>query len=278
MRQFLGAIATALGLGAAWAAAAAPAAEIRNAVARVVVSPEVRSDIKVEVIRANPRLPLRIWSFAGRTYIDGGLEHRIGGCRTRAGAPSVLIRGLGETPYDAMPQVIIHTPMDARVFAGGAIWGAVGRSDSLEFANAGCGAWQLANVRGRMKLTLAGSGDARTGQAGSAELYTAGAATISTRDVASGVTAVNLGSGGIDIASVNGPFTARIAGSGSVRAAAGNVSDMHAAIAGSGDITLDGVAGALKASIVGSGDVRVTRVIGPISRAVIGSGVVRVGS
>ena len=60
MRRLLGALATAsIGLAAS-AAAAAPSVQIDNAVVRVTVSPEARSDIRVEVLRANPRLPLRV--------------------------------------------------------------------------------------------------------------------------------------------------------------------------------------------------------------------------
>lgn len=282
MRLFPGGLPAALGLIAAVGAApgvrAAPATQIQDAVARVVVVPEARPDVKVEILKANPRFPLRVWRFAGRTHIDGGLDHRIRGCRMRDGQPSALVAGIDETPYDAMPEVLIRTPMAARVFVSGAVWGAVGRSDLLEFSNAGCGDWVIANVRGRMKLSLEGAGGARAGQAKSAELYSDGAGNISTREIAGGVIAMTAASGGIDVASVGGAFNARVAGPGSVRAAAGRVSSMQATVAGSGGVTLDGVAGALNASILGSGDVRVTKVTGPVSKAIIGTGVVRVGS
>jgi hypothetical protein len=278
MRQFAGTLVAGAALFVAVAAEAAPAVEIRNAAAQVIVTPEPRSDIKVELVRTNARLPLRIWRFAGRTFVDGGLQHRLRGCRIHGGAAGATIAGVGETPLSTLPEVVIHTPLDARVFAGGAVWGSVGRSNDLEFANAGCGEWVIANVRGRMKVSLAGTGAARTGQSGSAELYSAGAGSISTREVADGAVAMNFGSGQIQIASVNGPFTARIAGAGSVRAAAGRVSAMQAQVAGSGGISLDGVADRLQASIVGSGDVRVGRVTGPVRKDIIGSGIVRVGS
>jgi hypothetical protein len=277
MRQLAGPLVAGAALFVAGAAEAAPAVEIRNAAAQVIVTPEARSDIKVEVVRTNPRLQLRIWSFAGRTFIDGGLQHRLRGCRPH-GAPGATIAGVGETPLSTLPEIVIRTPLAARVFAGGAVWGSVGRSNELEFSNAGCGEWVIANVRGRMKVSLAGSGAARTGQSGSAELYSAGAGSISTREVADGAVAMNFGSGQIQIASVNGPFTARIAGAGSVRAASGRVSAMQAQVAGSGGISLNGVAGRLQASIVGSGDVRVNRVTGPVRKDIIGSGIVRVGS
>jgi hypothetical protein len=280
MRQLLRALA-ALGFvaaGAATGAAAAPATQIRDAVARVVILPEQRSDVKVEVYRSNPRLPLRVWRFAGRTHIDGGLAHRIGQCHMHGGQPSVVVAGLGETPYDSMPQVLVRTPMTARVFVSGAVWGSMGRSDNVEFSNAGCGDWTIANVRGRMHLSLAGAGGVKTGVAGSAELDSDGSGAIATREIAGGVTAMTAGSGQIDVASLNGVFNVSIAGSGSVRAAGGHATNMQATVAGSGGVTFDGIAEALKASILGSGDVKVTRVTGPVNKAVIGSGVVRVGS
>ena len=268
------------GLAAVVAAApalAAPSVEIRDAVARVIVSPEPRSDVRVEVVRANPRLPLHVWTFMDRTYVDGGLLYRIRDCGERGGAPRVRVAGVGDVEADEMPQIVIHTPMDARISAGGAVWGQVGRTESLDFANAGCGNWQLANVHGKLKIKQAGSGTTRAGLAASAELASAGSGFIATRDVAGPVVAMNVGSGDIEVGSLNGPFEVRIAGSGHVRAA-GHASAMHAQIAGSGDVDLDGVADSLRVSVMGSGGVRVRQVTGPISKAVMGSGDVRIGS
>src|SRR5579863_8573208 len=276
MRWLLGPAALAASLAAS-GALAAPAAQIDHAVLRVIVSPETRSDIKVEVTRANPRLPLKIWSFAGRTYIDGGLGHRIHGCGGET-QPGAYVTGVGDIGADAMPQIVIHAPMDARIAAAGAVWGQIGRTNSLELANAGCGAWQVANVRGKLKVSQAGTGVTRAGQAGSAELSVVGAGSIATREVQGPVNVTNLGSGDIDIASINGSLKASLAGAGHVRIAAGHASSMQATIAGSGGIVLGGVADSLKASVAGSGDVHVAKVTGAVSKAVIGSGDVRVGS
>ncbi len=279
MRWFTGALTAAGGLALAGAAMAEPSVDINHAVARVVVSPEPRTDIKVEIVRANPRLPIRVWSFLGRTYVDGGFAgYRVHGCRGPVAQPSAFVAGIGEVGPDAMPQILIHTPMDASVNAGGAVFGQVGRSGSLELANAGCGDWQVGNVRGKMTVNVAGSGSVRTGQAGAAELRVAGSGSIVTREIAGPVVAMNVGSGDIDVASVQGAFNARIAGSGHVRVAGGHASAMQASIAGSGDIALAGVADSLNASVVGSGDVRVLRVTGPVHKAVVGSGDVRIGS
>ena len=279
MRWFARVLATAGGLAVAGAAAASPAVEINHAIARVTISPEPRSDIRVDILRSNPRLPIRVWSFLGRTYVDGGVPGaRMRTCRGTVAQPSVYAFGIGEVSADAMPQIVIRTPMDARVSAGGAVFGQVGRSATLELSNAGCGDWQVGNVRGKMKVNVAGSGSVRTGQAGSADLMAAGSGQILTRDIAGPVVAMNFGSGDIDVASVRGPFNARIAGSGHVRVAGGHASAMQASVAGSGDIALRGVADTLNASVMGSGDVRVTRVTGAVRKAIVGSGDVRIGS
>jgi hypothetical protein len=274
MRTLFGALAVAVSAAASGGALAAPAVQIDNAVARVTVIPEPRADVKVEVARASPHLPLRVWSFAGRTHVDGGLDHRVRGCSGEA----AFVAGLGEVSSDAIPQVVIHVPLDAHVAASGAVWGQVGRANALDLSDAGCGAWQVANIRGQLKVSQAGSGATHAGQAGSAMLSAVGGGAITTREILGAVDVTNLGSGDIDIASVNGPLKANLAGSGHVRIAAGHASRMEASIAGSGGIILGGVADSLKASVAGSGDVRVARVTGQVRKAVIGSGVVRIGS
>jgi hypothetical protein len=278
MRRLLGALAAASVGCTASAAAAAPSVQINDAAVRVVVLPEPRSDIRVEVVRGNPRLPLRIWSFLGRTYIDGGLAHRLRGCGGLLGQPAANVWGMGAVPISALPQILIHTPLEAHVAAGGEVWGQMGHSQTVDLAAAGCGAWALGDVRGKLKVTQAGSGIVRAGSASAAELYSSGSGGIATGPISGSVAAMNLGSGDIDIASMNGPLDARIAGSGRIRVDGGRASAMQASIAGSGDIALNGVAGSLKASVMGSGGIRVAHVTGAVSKAVMGSGEVRVGS
>jgi hypothetical protein len=278
MRRLLGAMAAGSGLCAASLAAAAPSIEINNAAARVTVSPEPRSDIRVDIVRPNARLPLRVWTFAGKTYVDGGLWGRLRGCGLRGGQPVARVVGQPDIPLDGLPLVVVRTPMDARISVGGQVWGQAGRSNSFELGNNGCGAWALGDVRGKLKVSQAGSGDTRTGAAGAAELSATGSGSIATGPIGGPVTAINVGSGDIVIAAVNGPLNARIAGSGQVRVAAGRATTMQASIAGSGGVTLNGVAGSLKASVMGSGDVRVAKVTGAVSKSIMGSGVVRIGS
>src|SRR5579862_9904733 len=100
--------------GAAFAAGSASAAsvEVKDAVARVTVIPENRTDIKIDIVQANPQLPLDVRTFAGRTIVDGRLGRRIRDCHGSNENVSVHVRGVGTIGWREMPQVVIHTPRD----------------------------------------------------------------------------------------------------------------------------------------------------------------------
>ena len=248
-------IAIAAGLAAmiGGGASAAPGLQIRGAVARVVVVPEARSNVVVTILKTNPRLPLRVKRFGDQVIVDGDVGGRAHVCHSFLGHPSVGVWGRGDIRYRDMPQIVVHAPMDVRLSAGEAVFGSIGRSDSLTFTNKGCGDWTIGNVRGKLRLSEAGSGDTRSGTAGSADLSVAGSGDVSTQAVSAGATAVSTGSGDISLASVGGPFNIRIAGSGNVKARGGEVSTLTASIAGSGDVRFGGVAQTLNAQIAGSG-------------------------
>ena len=267
----------AAGLSLATAAHAAPSVEVRDAVARVVVTPEARQDVRVDVLTTNPSLPLTIRKEGERVIIDGDLDRAIRACHARGERVSVTVAGVGDVAYADMPQVVIRTPMAVDLKVGGAVFGVVGRSQSLTITNAGCGDWTLANVSGKLDAALAGSGDLRAGSAGAAILKLAGSGDMAARQV-SGPLAVDLtGSGDVTVASLTGSsLKVSLAGSGDVDVEAGKVAAMVAAVAGSGDVHFDGEARSLQASIVGSGDIQARRVTGTVTRSVIGSGEIRV--
>ena len=62
-------------------AASAASVEIKDAVARVVVIPEARSDIKVEILTSHPSLPLQVRTQGERVIVDGDLDRRIRNCK-----------------------------------------------------------------------------------------------------------------------------------------------------------------------------------------------------
>ena len=271
--MLLAGAALALGAGAAQAASV----EVKDAVARVTVIPENRTDIKVEFVTSNPRLPLDVRSFAGRTIVDGRLGRRIRDCHGGGENLSVRVREVGEVAWRDMPQVVIRTPRDVDVDAGGAVWGSVGRSASLRLGNAGCGDWTVANVEGPMRISQAGSGNTKAGSSGEAKIRVAGSGDTSVGDVRGGLDVDIAGSGNVAVASVSGPFGVHIAGSGDVKVMGGHASTMSVMVAGSGNVDFRGVAETLKARVAGSGDVRAKQVTGNVSKTIMGSGGVTIG-
>ena len=262
---------------AAGGASAAPLVEIRNAAARVVVIPENRPDVKVEFTSLNPALPLTLRNDLGRVIVDGNLRRRISDCSAEFGKTTVRVRGLGQVAYDNLPQIVIRTPMDARVEASGAVFGSVGRTQALSLSNAGCGDWMVANVQGSLKLNQAGSGDTRAGDAGELAVNTAGSGDVMARAIAGGATLNMAGSGDVTADSISGPLHASIAGSGDVRINHGHATEMVVHIAGSGDVRFGGEAGSVSATVFGSGDIQVAKVDGAVKKTVMGSGDVIIG-
>ena len=263
--------------GAASAAAAAPAVEIRDAAVRVTVIPEARSDVKVQVVTTNAALPLTVRNELDHVIIDGHLRHRMGGCRTMFGKTVVHVRGVGQVPLDNLPQIVVRTPMDVHAAASSAVFGNVGRSDSLVLSNAGCGDWTVANVKGRLEINDAGSGDIKAGAAGELTAHVAGSGDVSMRQI-EGAASIDLaGSGDVTAASLSGPFRSNVMGSGDIRVDGGHASEMVVRIAGSGDVRFGGVADNLNAQVAGSGDIDVAKVTGSIHKVSFGSGDINVG-
>lgn len=270
-------VAAAAGLAMAAGAAQAASVEVKDAVARVVVIPEDRKDIKVEVLTRRPNLPLEVRTRGDRVVIDGGLDRRIRSCHGSGEKASVTVIGVGDVAWEEMPQVVIRTPKDTVLQTGGAVFGSIGRTQSLEFSNAGCGDWTVANVQGRMRFNLAGSGDARMGSAGEASVRIAGSGDVDVQSVRGRLEVDVAGSGDVDVAQATGPVDVKIAGSGDVRVGSGSAGDLTVTVAGSGNVDFNATARSLKARVVGSGDIRVKSVTGAVEKTVLGSGAVRVG-
>ena len=258
-------------------AAQAASVEVKDAVARVTVVPEDRSDIKVEVVSPNPKLRLGIRTQAGRTIIDGHLDRKIRNCLGAGERASVEVRGVGGVSYAQMPQVVIHTPRDVQIETGGVVFGAVGRSASLDLGNSGCGDWTIANVAGDAKVSQAGSGDTRMGSAGSLKVRVAGSGDVATAEIRGSLGVSIAGSGSAHVKSISGPLEISVAGSGDVDIGGGRATTMKVSIAGSGDVEFGGTADTLKARIAGSGDVRAGAVRGEVSKTIMGSGSVHIG-
>jgi hypothetical protein len=278
MRALLLLATAAAALGFAGAACADPSVKIKDAVARVEVIPEARSDEKVEFLTTNKSLPLNIRQNGSDVTVDGGLRrNRINGCNTVMGKTVVHVRGVGDVKWEDIPQIVIRTPLNVEIGANGAVFGSVGRTDSLELGNAGCGDWTVANVKGKLELSQAGSGDAKAGSAGSAEINIAGSGDVTTQEIGGDLEINIAGSGGVKAASVAGALEANIAGSGDIVVAGGHSRSVEISIMGSGGVDFGGVAQKVDVSVAGSGDVRIARAEGPVSKSVAGSGEVIIG-
>ena len=258
-------------------AQAAPTLEIRGAAVRIIVVPQRRSDVSVILMKANRALPVQISHFGETVSVTGDINHRGRGCLIGGGARGVRIRGRGDFSYESLPQLVALVPMNAKVTVSEAVFGAVGRSSSLELTNSGCGDWTVANVKGALHLDQFGSGHVRVGNAGSANLSVAGAGKVDLRVVAGGLRGLSSGSGDIHAMSVSGPMNVRIAGSGDIRAIGGEVTQMSVAIAGSGTVLFGGTAAALDGYVAGPGIVTVAKVTGAVKRQVFGAGAIRIG-
>lgn len=264
-----------------------PSVDVRDAVARMVVIPEARGDVSVQVSGGERRLPpLQVRREGDRIVVAGGLEHRIGSCSgsrfawngdARSWNQSVDVRGIGRIALRDLPVITVRTPMQANVGAGGAVWGEVGPTDRLHLAHSGCGDWNVAPVRGEFDLSTQGSGDTRAKGVGRLNSAIQGSGDLAV-DSVDGPAAVSVaGSGDVKVGRVSGPVSSDIAGSGDIRIASGRAPNLAVRIAGSGDFTFGGEAGALSAQVAGSGDVHVARVTGPVAKSVQGSGEVTVG-
>ncbi len=268
----------AVAVSAAGAASAAPSIKIKDAVARVVVIPENRTDVKVEFLTTNASLPLEVRKEGDETVVDGNLRmNRINGCNSRDGKVWVRVRGVGDVAYDNFPQIAVRVPMNAQVKAGGAVFGDIGRSDSVELSNAGCGDWTVANTKGEMKIREAGSGDTKAGSAASASVDLAGSGDVSVQAIGGDLSVNIAGSGDVTAASINGKLEGNIAGSGNITVAGGRSRSVDVNVMGSGDVAFNGEADDVDVSVAGSGDVRIAKVNGSVKKHVAGSGDVIIG-
>ncbi len=263
MRRLFGwAIAPVL-LAAAGSASAA-GLDIRNAALRVVVIPEARSDVSVTVVKTNSRLPFKLSTgLSGQTVVDGGVWFAPFGQAIWCDAIGVHVWGVGHVANADLPQILVRMPLNARVSAGGGVFGAVSRADQLDLSVSGCGDWTVGNVRDRLAIRNSGSATVRTGAAGQMALQASGSGAITTRAVAAGLDADVSGSGEITVEQASGPVRMRGSGSGDLVVNGGQASSLDVDVSGSGGIQFKGAAQDLSAGISGNGQIAT----GPVTRS-----------
>jgi hypothetical protein len=189
----------------------------------------------------------------------------------------VGVRGVGSVRYEDMPQVVIHTPKDVRVEAGGAAIGSIGRSASLDLSNSGCSEWTVADVAGDAVLRESGVGNVRMGGSGRLDLRLSGAGGVHATYVHQGLDATLSGAGGVTIDQLNGAIQAHISGAGHVKVIQGHAGAIRASVSGVGSVDFGGQAESLDAQISGIGGIRVKEVTGQVTKSVSGIGHVTVG-
>jgi len=281
------------------AAAAAPAQNyqatsirLRHVAARVVVTPEDRADVSIEI--DNPGgAPMPLATLEnGRLTVNGQLRGRIGECTDEG----VELRGYGFTPYERMPLITIRAPRQLDLTFTGAGRAEIGPSSELDLDVNGCAAADVGEVSGDMEVAVNGSGQVVVAGGQEANLDLNGSGRLRVENVRAGAEAEVNGSGGITIANLTGSLTLDNRGSGSLEVLAGAVTNadielfgsgqvtvaapterLVVQIFGSGDVDVPAAVGALEAEIFGSGDVSVQSVSGEVRQQARGSGSVRIG-
>ncbi|MFN4297454.1 MAG: GIN domain-containing protein [Brevundimonas sp.] len=271
--------------------------EIRDAVARVVVIPEDRTDIAVEIEHGSSGLDrLTVTRRGADVIIDGGLSgNAVRNCtsgpanaRQPGEGARVEVRGHGTLNVSDAPLVVVRTPREVDVSAGqsggrlrilglrsgsgGAVFGSIGRgASSIELSNRGCGDWTVANTDGELDISNMGSGSIRAGNSSSLDL-----AVMGSGDVTAGATGDAdisvMGSGNVTVTAARSADIS-IMGSGDVRINSLHAADLGVSIMGSGAVTINGgEARRVDVSIGGSGDVRFDGRAGDVNVSVGGSG------
>lgn len=268
-----------LAAAAALSAGAAQAATVQfhEAVARVTVIPEERADVRVEVVRPNAELPLRISTSGDRTVISGDLDGRMRDCNGKGEGRKVRIRGLGVVDWNEMPEVVVRTPRDVRIEADGAVYGSIGRAGSVELKSSGCSGWTVADMTGEARIRASGAGSVMMGAAERLDVRLSGAGNVHATRLRRGLDARLSGAGGVRVEELTGPLAADVSGVGRVRVARGRATAIKASVSGIGGVDFDGVADSLDASISGLGSIHVDEVRGPVRKSVSGAGRVVVG-
>ena len=272
--------------------------EIRDAVARVVVIPEDRTDIAVEIEHGSSTLDrLTVTRRGSDIIIDGGLSgSAVRNCtsgpanaRQPGEGARVEVRGHGTINVSDAPLVVVRTPRDVDVDAGrsggrsrllgivrggsgGAVFGSIGRgASSIELGNRGCGDWTVANTDGDLDISNSGSGTIRAGTSRTLDLAIGGSGAVRTGATGDAEIAIG-GSGSANVASA-ASTDIRIGGSGDVTLGRITGPDLDIAIGGSGEVTINGGEAAnVDIRIGGSGDVRFDGRAGDVNVSVAGSG------
>ena len=115
-----------LALGMAGAATASTEVELKDVAARVVVTPENRTDVDLKVAYGKAQLPqIMVHTVGSKLVADGKLKGKHLQCK---GGNAVSVDGVGTVASSDLPTIYIKVPLNASVSAGGATFGQLGAS------------------------------------------------------------------------------------------------------------------------------------------------------
>lgn len=282
-------LASVLALGAATGATAqmrllsdGPQVEFKDMVARVVVTPEDRSDVDIRVRYGKAKMPTLMVSKRGQTTVLNGHLSKSRGMNfnlrinldedenTMRG--KVFISGVGQVDINELPLVFVRVPQNAVVKDSSYVFGQVGPSKSLDFILNGSGSWKIAPVAGPLNIIDAGSGNIRVTQAGDAIVDNLGSGTIAIDSVRSLKLTVS-GSGNV---SAQNAADVDVKNHGSGDVSLGRVRSLKAGLNGSGDLSVQSVSGNFTLVNNGASDVNIGRLVGAVSLDMSGSGDVHI--
>lgn len=242
--------------------------DVKHAALLVVITPEDRADISVEI--DNPgHVPMPELRLDDETLvIDGGLRNRISNC----GEDQVELRGYGTVARSDLPRVVIHAPRTLNLEVGGASSAEIGPSQALEASFSGCGGAQIGDVAELLDIDLSGSGEIHAGAARRLNADVAGSGSLEAGGIGESADIDIAGSGEVGLATLSGTLTLDSAGAGNLNVRGGALTEVKIDLAGSGDVNIAAPVQSLNVSIVGSGDVDVAGVVGDIDADIAGSG------
>ena len=169
MRVVLGTGAAALAVAMAGQVAAAELV-FDDVVARVVVIPEARSDIQVEVAPGRNGAPTVRVSRSGDTVtVSSG--SRVRQCNFDGENGSwIVLKGGPRVDMEDAASVTVRAPRDVRIAGHGAIQGSIGRSQTLTIEQSGCANWTAGDVAGALTADMSTGASLRAGSTPTANL------------------------------------------------------------------------------------------------------------
>lgn len=236
------------------------------------------SDIRVEIRNPGDVAedPVASGSRDGVT-IDGGQSVRNLNCRTRDNEIRIG-RRFASHSIDEYPTLVITAPdtitfeLDDSAFVGQA-----GDLGALNLSMNSCGRFEAGAISREADIRINGSGDVDVSSiGGDAEIRINGSGDVVTGTIGGRVQVSINGSGDVETDDVAGDADVDINGSGDVEFA--RVAGLDVDISGSGDVVAGSMNGAFSAGIAGSGDIAVRRgQAQPFEASINGSGDISFG-